>query len=258
MNKPNFINSKYLKIIIGITIFILTLLLLSLISKTIDNKNPIFKIEKIILYSNVNVSTAADRSLNNLSIGQYSDILLYINNQASNSTISKQNTIKKLYIDDIKIKTNTNNRESILLNYKNPLDFGKAITVQHPTKNKITFNIINNNQENNNADYTYPTFYTDCSNPITLSYLHNDIVQNFSAPNNNIVTYNTSVLKNTDISLEDLKATLSFTIHIVSNANRKYSCKTNIDISFDEDFFNNGYSYTSLPLSEDTFVFHRE
>ena len=44
----------------------------------------------------------------------------------------------------------------------------------------VNFNIINTNSENENTDYSNPTFYTDCSNPISLGYLNKDIVTNYA------------------------------------------------------------------------------
>lgn len=256
----NFIkNNLRIILITAIIIVMVAVIIMLLLNHQKDTENTIFSVKEIIFYNNANIiNNSSTQSLDNLSICQYSDLSIYIDNHINNSELTKANTIKKLYIDNISI-TSKNNIGTQVLNYKNPLTFGKYSYIDQPDKDRITFNVINTNEQNNATDYNSPTFYTDCSNPITLGYLNNDIVQNYSISNDtNIVSYNAKVLKEANINLEDINNTLNFTIHIVNNANHKFSCNMSIDIALDEDFLNNGYSYISIPVSGDEYRFVRD
>ena len=59
-----------------------------------------------------------------MSINQYTDISIYLDNTNTSSELIDENTIKQLYIDDI-VATSRADMGTKLLNYKNPLDFGK-------------------------------------------------------------------------------------------------------------------------------------
>ena len=67
-----------------------------------------------------------------------------------------------------------------MIGYKNTLNIGKYRELEYPgIPERIDFEIIYNNQENAENDYTVPTFYTDCSNPITLGYINQNIISKF-------------------------------------------------------------------------------
>ena len=135
-----------------------------------QNENPIFTVQRILLYSSANaIDNSDDLSLKNMSILQYTDISIYIDNLGTISDLTDENTIRELYIDNINIKTNSDMGNQVL-NYKNPLNFGKYENLQ--STDRIDFNIVNTNSENENHDYSTPTFYTDCSNPISLGYIN--------------------------------------------------------------------------------------
>ena len=242
-----------------IIIMIAVIVMLMISSKTREKENSIFSVSKIVLYNSAGVTNNSNNpSLTNLSINQFSDLSIYINNSLENSELNNSNTIKELYIDNISIATNDSNSDNQTLNYKNSLSLGKYINLDNPDKNRIKFDIIKTNSQNSTSNYDTPTFYTDCSNPITLGYINKNIIQNYSISNNtNIVSYNAKVLKNTNIDLDKITCNLKFTIHIVNNAGHKLSCNVKLDITFDEDFVNNGYSYISIPVSGDEYRFRR-
>ena len=71
-----------------------------------------------MLYSSANaVDNSENQSLNNMSISQFSDISLYIDNSKISSDLTDENTIKELYIDNIYLSTQSENGTKIL-NYK--------------------------------------------------------------------------------------------------------------------------------------------
>ena len=260
MNKISFSNKKNKIIIIAAAIvsLLIAVTILILHSNQIRKKeNGIFSLSKVVIFNSVGViNNENNPSLINLNINQFSDLSLYINNNSENTELNKYNTIKELYIDNINISTNS--EKNNILNYKNTLSLGKYENLYEPENKKINFTVLKNNSNNKNANYSSPTFYTDCSNPITLGYINKDIVVNYSiSDNSNVVSYNAKVLGNTNINLEDLNATLDFTIHIVNNAGHKLSCNMKLQITFDNDFITNGYSYITIPLSGDEYQFKR-
>ena len=124
-----------------------------------ENEKSVFGIQKVLLYSSENaVDNSENQSLSNMSISQYSDISIFIDNSPTSSNLTDENTVKELYIDNISLTT-TSQTGTKILNYKNPLKFGKYEDLEQSANNRIDFNIINTNQENENNDYDKPTFY---------------------------------------------------------------------------------------------------
>lgn len=224
-----------------------------------ENEKPIFNIQKVLLYSNANaIDNSKDQSLKNVNICQYSDISIYIDNTSTISELTNENTIKQLYIDDIKATSVLGTK---VLHYKSPLDFGKYKEILAPTDNRIDFNIINTNSENESTDYSNPTFYTDCSNPITLGYVNNDILTNYSvSESSSTITFNGKVLKEANINLDDINYTLTFKIHIVNNLNQKFSYNMNLNVNLNDENggIYNGYIYKGKTTSGSEFNFFKE
>lgn len=99
-----------------------------------ENENSIFNIQKILLYSSANaIDHSEEQSLQDLSICQYTDISIYIDNISTVSELTNENTIKELYIDNI-VATSSADKGTKILNYKNPLDFGKYKSIEAPRK----------------------------------------------------------------------------------------------------------------------------
>ena len=208
-----------------------------------ENEKSVFGIQKVLLYSSANaVDNSENQSLSNMSISQYSDISIFIDNSPTSSDLTDENTVKELYIDNISLTT-TSQTGTKILNYKNPLKFGKYEDLEQSANNRIDFNIINTNQENENNDYDKPTFYSDCSNPISLGYLYKDLLTNYSvSANSKTISFNGKVLKEANVNLEDITPTLNFTIHIVNNSGEKFAY--NMKLTIDLNGIYDGYSYT--------------
>ena len=217
-----------------------------------ENENSIFNIQKILVYSSATaVDNSEDQSLKDVSISQYSDISIYIDNTSYISDLTNENTIKELYIDNISINSNSDKGTKIL-NYKNPLNFGKYDAIETPSDNRIDFNIINTNSENENRDYNSPSFYTDCSNPITLGYLNKDLLTNYAVSEGaNTISFNGKVLKEANIDINDINYTLNFSIHIVNNLNQKFLYNMSLDINLNDNNggIYNGYVYRGKTTS---------
>lgn len=215
-----------------------------------QNENPIFTVQRILLYSSATaIDNTKEQSLENISISQFSDIAIYIDNTSTISELTDENTIKELYIDNININSDIENGERFI-NYKNPLDFGEYKDLNKT--DRIDFKIINTNSQNENSNYSEPTFYTDCSNPISLGYMNKDLLKNYSvSPDKKTVSFNGKVLQEANVNLDDLKCSISFTINIVNNLNQKFVHTMSIDLDLNDDNggIYNGYVYKGKNLN---------
>lgn len=222
-----------------------------------NNENTIFSIQKVVLYSNANaIDNSKDQSLSDVSICQYSDLGISIDNSQTSSELTDENTVKQLYIDNI-VMTSKLDKGTKILNYKNPFSFGKYKEIASPINNRIDFKIVSTNKENESNNYDEPTFFTDCSNPINLGYLNKDLLTKYSVSNEaSTVTFNGKVLKEANISLDDINYNLKFTIHIVNNLNEKFSYNMNLDVNLDGIY--DGYTYKAKSTSGNEYRFFRE
>ena len=222
-----------------------------------NNENTIFSIQKVVLYSNANaIDNSKDQSLSDVSICQYSDLGISIDNSQTSSELTDENTVKQLYIDNI-VMTSKLDKGTKILNYKNPFSFGKYKEIESPINNRIDFKIISTNKENESNNYDEPTFFTDCSNPINLGYLNKDLLTKYSVSNeSSTVSFNGKVLKEANISLDDINYNLKFTIHIVNNLNEKFSYNMNLDGNLDGIY--DGYTYKAKSTSGNEYRFFRE
>lgn len=204
------------------------------------NEIPEFSIEKIYLCSSANaIDNSEEQNLRDLELYQYTDIAIYLNNYKDNGLNSK-NTIKELYIDNIELQLENNDIGEAILDYTNSLKMGSKdqlkkilATSEFKQKDKIDFNIINTNEQNNKANYDEPTFYADCSNPISLKYI-NKINRNFNINNDRVAIFDGSILKKAEIKLEDISAKIKFRVNIVNNNNEYNSAYVSFKIPLDD------------------------
>ncbi len=276
MKKLKIKNERLVFTILIIALFIVFLLYYNLVFSSVfaknsfanqmieiadENENSIFSIQKILLYSNANaIDNSKDQSLQDMSINQYTDISIYIDNIGTVADLTDENTVKELYIDNI-VATSHADRGTKILNYKNPLDFGKYKMPEAPQNNRIDFDIIHTNSQNENTDYSKPTFYTDCSNPISLGYMNKDILTNYAVSKDaNTVSFNGKVLKEANIALEDVNYTLTFKIHIVNNLNQKFSYNMKLDVNLNDKNggIYNGYVFKGKNTSGKEYQFFKE
>lgn len=276
MKKIRIKNERLLFVILIIALFFSVILLYQFVFSTIfdrnsfanemieianENEKSIFNIQRILLYSSANaIDNSEDNSLEDMSISQFTDISIYIDNTSTISDLTDENTVKQLYIDDISVNLNSSAGKRIV-NYKNPLEFGKYKLLKEPSNNRIDFNIVNTNSENENNDYSNPTFYTDCSNPISLGYLNKDIVTNYSVSEEaSSISFNGKVLQEANVNLEDISYTLSFKIHIVNNLNQKflYNMNLNVPLNDENGGIYNGYAYKGRDTVGSEYRFFKE
>ena len=228
------------------------------VSDTYSNyMNPIFSIEKIVYYSSAFVTdNSEDNNFQNINIGEYTDIAIYINNTNTSDELTDENTISELYIDNIKVESKTNKGQSILC-YKNPYYFATYRGLEEPSNGRIDFNIITTNKDNKESAYNTPSFYQDCSNPISLGYINKDLVTNFEIANTDTLAINGSIFRKANIPLDDLSFTMSFKIHIKNNKNEEFICNVNRPV-LNGDFASgiyDGYIATQFTPDEGTYQF---
>ena len=213
-----------------------------------QNQNSVFRISRIILYSSGNaIDNSYNKSLQNLSICQYTDIAITIDNTSYISDLTTTNTVKELYIDNIEITTNAQ-KGSPYLNYKDLNSFATFNLLDVPENGRIDFNIIHTNEQNESADYSTPTFYADCSNPISLGYINRDIVENFSVDDQvNSLSFNGKLLGQAGVNLDEISYVLNFDIHIKNydDDNFTYHATINVNLNDSDGTLNSGYLYES-------------
>jgi hypothetical protein len=92
-----------------------------------ENQNPVFRINKIVLYSSAYaIDNSEHGKLENIDISQFTDIAVYIDNKIKVKELTEENTINQMYIDNISLKTN-NLAGNLNFNYKPSEMFGKFV-----------------------------------------------------------------------------------------------------------------------------------
>ena len=209
------------------------------------NKVPVFTLQKVVLYSSAEYEDlSAEQNLQDVSIHQYTDLAIYIRNNEDDDgslrsknteyELTEENTISELYIDEIKLVSDYDIGTK-LINYKSPLDMGKYRTIDN-TIERIDYKILHKNEENKN-DYSEPTFFTDCSNPITLSILNKNVLEHCTANNDGTLKLDGSILKNAGVEPEKLNTKISLKIHLKNNLNEEFVANVVVDNEIDETIY---------------------
>ena len=194
-----------------------------------QNATPIFKLDKIVLYSSANWIDNSNGKLRNIDISQFTDIEIFINNLSKIDKITPENTVSKLYIDNISIQCEEENGEKIF-NYKNPFYSGKFVDLNNYDNDKIIFNIPLSNEENENSNYDESTFYTDCSNPISLGYINKNLLTGCMVDGTNAsISANGTILKMAGVDVKELKSVIKFSIHLINNYDEEFVCNLEIN-----------------------------
>lgn len=198
-----------------------------------ERNNPVFKIEKVLVYSNAHIDDLSqDHNLSNVNISQYTDFAIYIDNKVKSEELIEENTINKIYIDNISIEGNGYNQKVFYKNI-NDLCYYKKIS---QGVNKIDYTVLHTNEEKEKYSGLSNAFYTDCSNPLILSYVNEDVVVGKDASVlGEIVSLDGSMLKQLGVDLNSLNFKLSFRINIVNNLNEKFYCDCILPVELDSD-----------------------
>ena len=201
-----------------------------------ENKNPIFSVNKIVLYSSAYaVDNTEEQNMQDIDISQFTDIAIYIDNKGESDEITAENTINEMFIDNIKLQINSDKGEHIL-NYKNPETFGKYVEIPNYQEDGMMFKIIHSNEQKEDVEENESVFFTDCSNPISLGFINKNIMTDCSIGNiNGQISFDGSILRNANIDLDSISGKISFSIHIRNNLDESFICNLNIDNVLEED-----------------------
>ena len=191
------------------------------------NQNTVFKIEKITFFSSCD---AKNKSISNTNftienLYQYTDMALFISSSSDEKNL--ENTLKKVYIDNISYTTSPKLGETKLY-YKNINHFAKSdITDDNLIQDRIDFEITSKDE----ANLDKPTLYNNLANPIVLSYVNNNIKTDYTLTDTSKpITYDGSLLKRCNVLLNDITCKLSFDIYIVNHLDQEFKCSVYIDI----------------------------
>ena len=144
------------------------------------NSKQTFSIDKIYLYSSANATNnETKKSMWNLNVYQFTDISLYISGNASNKD---QNTIKELYIDNVKF--DSLNAGTPNLHYKNLFEFGKFnLETENLITDRLNFQVVepaNIDLKSNTINNTINAEVTDNTNNIETTSLNTDSSNNIN------------------------------------------------------------------------------
>lgn len=191
-----------------------------------------FSIDKIVLYSSANAtSNETSRNLWNINVYQFTDMAIYLNNN-SKSSLSSKNTIKELYIDNIKYSP-LPEKGTPELYYKAIVNFGiPSLKDENLVQDKLNFKIINSKDT---LDTNTASFYETCQTPITLQFVNKDIKANAIIPNTGeALIFDGSLLSKTNIALNNIKTSISFNINLTNNLDEKYVYNVNFEIPLED------------------------
>lgn len=223
-------------------------------------ENPVFKIDKIVLWSSAYAVDNSDKSLKDIDISQFTDIEIYIDNLSKIKEVTAENTVNSLFIDNIKIETNELNRD-VRFNYKNPYNCGKFEDISNWEADGILFKVVTTNQKQADADFNDNLFYTDCSNPITLGYLNKNFLTNCEiGGESGLISFDGSILSKVVQNITQLNSKISFDIHIVNNYNESFISKVAFDIDLTENdhAIDSGFLNKEIKPENNEFIFFKQ
>lgn len=115
-----------------------------------------------------------------------------------------------------------------ILYYKNINNFGK---LDFQENNIINENLNYQITDTPINDYSKPQLLCNANTPISIGYVNKDlkvnhIISDISTP----VTFDGSLLKRGNVTLNSIKCNFSFRINIINNLEQLFTCIVNIDI----------------------------
>ena len=192
------------------------------------NDKTIFQVNKIVLFSNCDAKnktgSATNFTIENLY--QYTDIAIFINNSSTEEKTLK-NTLKKVNINNIQYTTPPQLGEPKLY-FKGLNQFAKSdFIVENEIHDNLDFTITSENE----ANLDTPVLYNNLENPITLSYVNENIKTDYTITDTSTpITYDGSLLPKCNIDLSSISCKLSFDIYITNNLDEEFKTTIFIDI----------------------------
>lgn len=212
------------------------------------NENYIFSIDKIVLFSSCDskFKTGSSTNFTIENLYTYTDIALFINNNSEENT--SKNTLKSVKINNINF-TIFPLLGTPKLFYKNINNFATSyFDENYFIDNELNFNISSDNL----ADLSIPTLYNNCANPITLTYVNENIKTDYTLTDvSKPITYDGSLLQRCFVDLDSIYCSLSFDIYIENNNNEKFKSSIFLNIPYESEEKNiyDGYISKNIDTS---------
>lgn len=204
----------------------------SIVSFAEKNEKTIFSVNKIIFFSSCDskdkTSSPTNFTIENLYA--YTDIAIFINNNSDENTL--ENTLKKVKISNIEFIQEPKLGKPNLY-FKSINNFAKSeLNEENLVEKEIEFEITSENE----TDLSNPVLYNNCANPITLSYINQNIKTDYTMTDTeNSITYNGKLLQRCGIEINLINTTISFDIEIENNKSQKFKTKLYFDIPYEHE-----------------------
>lgn len=196
------------------------------------NDKTVFQINKIILFSNCDakhkMGSTTNFTIENLY--QYTDIAIFINHSSSEEK-TLENTLKKVNIHNIQFST-LPELGTPKLYFKSLLQFAKSdLNLENEIQDNLDFMITSDDETNLDT----PILYNNLANPITLSYVNQNIKSDYTLTDTSTpITYDGSLLKRCNIPLNSISCKFSFDVEITNNLGEEFKTTVFITIPLEE------------------------
>ena len=218
------------------------------------NDKTVFEVNKIVFFSNCDAKNKTSSSTNFTieNLYQYTDIAIFINNNSTEEKTLK-NTFKKVYINNIKFNEMPKLGEPKLY-FKGLNQFA---TSNLPEGNEISDSLDFTITSENEANLDTPTLYNNLANPITLSYINQNVKADYTLTDTSIpITYDGSLLKRCNIDLNSIACNISFDIYITNYLDEEFKTTVFINIPLN-DGEKSIYDGSIKVTNNSSFVFYR-
>ena len=225
------------------------------------NDKTTFSINEITLFSSCDVknklSGKSNFTIENLFA--YTDIAIFINKNSSESTL--ENTLKDVTLKNFSIDQAPQDGQAKLY-YKSLNQFAKSLLPNQLENSSENLQNIENELDfetisKETSDFSNPILYNNCENPITLSYLIENIKTDYTILDTSTpITYNGSLLKRCAVPISNIESKISFEIYITNYKDEKFKSKVFITIPFKND--TNSIYDGNITIKQNTnFVFYK-
>ena len=225
------------------------------------NSKTVFSIDEITLFSSCDVKNklSGKSSFTVENLFAYTDIAIFINKNSQESTL--ENTLKDVTLKNFSIDESPIDGQPCLY-YKCLNKFAKSLLPNQlenssenlkPIDSELSFDTISNET----SDFSNPVLYNNCANPITLSYIIENVKTDYTISDTSIpITYNGSLLKRCAVPISNIASKISFEIYITNYNDEKFKSKVFISIPFKND--TNSVYDGNITLKQNTnFVFYQ-
>ncbi|MCI8383854.1 MAG: hypothetical protein HFJ33_03175 [Clostridia bacterium] len=192
------------------------------------NDKTVFEVNKIVLFSNCDAKnktgSASNFTIENLY--QFTDLAIFINHSSIEEKTA-ENTFKKVCIKNIQYPISPELGNPKLF-FKGLNHFAKSdFILENEIHDTLDFMITSENE----ANLDTPTLFNNLANPITLSYINQNIKTDYTITDTTTpITYDGSLLKRCHIDLSSITCKLSFDLYITNNLDEEFKTTVFIDI----------------------------